>query len=68
VVRELAWPARRAISSTGTPESDMRLTKVCRSSRGDELPSIPAAFTAARNSRRMLPVVHGKEKFYGSIQ
>ena len=34
VVRELEWPASRAISSTGTPEADSRLTKLVRSSRG----------------------------------
>ena len=31
---ELEWPTSRAISSTGTPEADRRLTKLCRSSRG----------------------------------
>ena len=35
VVRELEWPARRAISSTAIPDSDIRLTNVCRSSLGD---------------------------------
>ena len=34
VVRELEWPARRASSAAGTPESDMRLTNEVRSSRG----------------------------------
>jgi len=34
VVRELACPARWAISSTATPDSDMTETNVCLSSLG----------------------------------
>jgi hypothetical protein len=43
VVRELEWPASRAISSTGTPEADSRLTKLVRSSRGAQSSPMPAA-------------------------
>ena len=43
VVRELEWPTSRAISSTGTPDADSRLTKLCRNSRGTHFSPIPAA-------------------------
>jgi hypothetical protein len=46
-------PSEVCVSSTGTPLSDMRLTKARRSSR-DLVPCIPALRTAARNSRRTL--------------
>src|SRR5690348_15963806 len=52
VVRELACPASRAISSTATPDSDMTKTNVCRSSRGAHTPSMPAFLHKARKSRR----------------
>jgi hypothetical protein len=42
VVRELACPARWAISSTATPETDTTETNVCRSSLGAQTPSMPA--------------------------
>lgn len=37
MVRLPVWPARRAISSTGTPLSDIRKTKARQSSRGDQV-------------------------------
>ena len=54
VVRELEWPASRAISSTGTPEADSRLTKLVRSSRGVQSSPMPAALQIALNYRRTL--------------
>ena len=51
-VRELACPARWAISSTATPDSDMTETNVCRSSRGAQTPSMPACLHRSRKSRR----------------
>ena len=54
VVRELEWPASRAISSTGTPEADSRLTKLVRSSRGAQPSPIPAALQIDLNDRRTL--------------
>ena len=52
VVRELEWPASRAISSTGTPEADSRLTKLVRSSRGAHPSPMPAALQTEREDRR----------------
>ena len=52
VVRELACPARWAISSTATPELDMTETNVCLSSRGAHTPVMPAFLHRARNPRR----------------
>src|SRR5215831_15129002 len=51
VVRELECPASRAISSTGTPEADSRLTKLVRSSRGVQSSPIPATLQMALNCR-----------------
>ena len=42
VVLELECPANRAISSTGAPEADSRLTKLVRSSRGAQPSRCPA--------------------------
>jgi len=52
VVRELACPARRAISSTATPDTDITDTNVCRSSQGAQTPSMPAFLHRERKSRR----------------
>jgi hypothetical protein len=52
VVRKLEYPARWAISSTTTPDSDMTETNVCRNSRGAHTPSMPAFLHRARKSRR----------------
>ena len=43
-------PAKRAISSTGTPASDSSDTNECRSSRGVQFSPIPAALQAARRA------------------
>jgi hypothetical protein len=51
VVRELECPARRAIFSTGTPESDIRLTNEVLSSRGVQSSPSPAAFVIFLNVR-----------------
>jgi DNA-binding XRE family transcriptional regulator len=54
VVRELAWPASWAISCTGMPEADTRLTKLVRNSRGAPVSSMPAARQVDRKDRRTL--------------
>lgn len=52
VVRVLECPARRAISSTGTPLADSRLTKLVRSSRGAQSSPMPAALQTDLKYRR----------------
>ena len=60
VVLELEFPARRAISSTATPDSDMTETNVCLSSRGAHTPSSMAAFLhRARKPRRAFEASSG---------
>src|SRR5436190_22851902 len=59
VVLELECPASRAISSTGTPELDIRETKEWRNSRGVQFVPIFAALQAALNSRRTLAASRG---------
>ena len=54
VVRELACPASRAISSTGTPWSLIMLTNEVRSSFGTHRAPSPAAAVTRRKSRRRL--------------
>src|SRR5215471_16130810 len=54
VVRELECPASRAISSTGTPDADSKLTKLVRNSRGVQSSPIPAALQMALNCRLTL--------------
>ena len=53
----LAWPTSRAISSTATSLSDIRETKVCRSSRGVQPSPIPAAARRALRVRSGLAAV-----------
>ena len=55
VVLELECPTSRAISSTGTPEADSGLTKLCRSDSSGAQPSpIPAALQMPPKYRRTL--------------
>src|SRR5262250_1181289 len=54
VVRVELCPARRAISSTGTPQWLITLTKEVRSSFGTHLSPMPAARQTVRKSRRTL--------------
>ena len=54
VVRELACPASRAISSTGTPWKLIMLTNDVRSSFGTHRAPSPAAAVTRRKSRRKL--------------
>jgi hypothetical protein len=67
-VRELACPARRAISSTAIPDSDIKLTNVWRNFLGDHEQPIPAFSHTARKPRRTfasssgLPVLLVKTK------
>ena len=59
VVRELECPTRRAISSTSTPDSDIRLTNDVLSSRGVQFSPRPAALVNFLNARRTFPAASG---------
>jgi hypothetical protein len=52
-------PGQAAISSTGTPELDMRLTNEVLSSRGAHCPPSPAAFVIFLNARRTFAASSG---------